>query len=210
MIYGGSYPSPPRIELLPEGRVFKLLEPFTYIDPRGVEWVAPAGTLADGASIPRIFWSILGGPLEGKYRDASIIHDFYCSTRHKPWREVHRMFLDAMLTSGVEDALALRMYAAVRAAGPRWTDMDVHNATILGSHSKLRDRASVPEGIAPVTGGYRYRMEEKDIYWITAIVASDFSVNDPSFLAYIDHYLDRQIEVRSPAVEIDHRGSQDA
>jgi hypothetical protein len=73
----------------------------------------------------------MGGPFEGKYRDASIIHDFYCSKRHRPWKQVHRMFFDGMITSGVGKGRAYVMYAGVYAGGPRWTDMDIHNALII-------------------------------------------------------------------------------
>ncbi len=128
---GGSYAGSPKVTFLPDGREFSLLEDFSYTDPNGETWTAPQGARADGASIPRVLWPIMGGPLEGEYRDASIIHDFYCSKRHKPWKAVHRVFYDAMLTSGVQDAKALLMYAGVYMGGPRWTEMDVHNAALI-------------------------------------------------------------------------------
>lgn len=130
---GGSYPSRPKAELLEDGRIIMLLEDFSYIDPQGVNWTAPKGAQADGASIPRALWTVLGGPLEGRYRDASIIHDFYCSRRNKPWKSVHRVFYDAMITSRVSKAKAKLMYAGVYLGGPRWSDMDVHNTQITVS-----------------------------------------------------------------------------
>jgi hypothetical protein len=56
----------------------KVYKTFTYIDSGGRRWVVPDGTVSDGASVPRVFWSIIGGPFEDKYRDASIVHDLYC------------------------------------------------------------------------------------------------------------------------------------
>src|SRR5688572_16747758 len=57
---------------LADGRTMELVQPFAYIDSRGVAWPVPAGTKIDGASIPTVFWSILGAPYTGKYREASI------------------------------------------------------------------------------------------------------------------------------------------
>jgi hypothetical protein len=45
----------------PNGRNFELMEPFGYIDPEGVRWQAEKGLVTDGASIPQVFWSIVGG-----------------------------------------------------------------------------------------------------------------------------------------------------
>src|SRR4051812_42589631 len=60
---------PPRIELLDDGRGAKLLAPLSYVRPDGSEWPVPAGAWLDGASIPRPFWSLMGGPFEGTYRN---------------------------------------------------------------------------------------------------------------------------------------------
>jgi hypothetical protein len=100
----------------------RLIEPFEFIGPNGRRWPVPAGTVVDGASIPQAFWSIIGGPFEGAYRPASVIHDYYCEIRTRPYRDVHRAFYDGMLTSGVKDAKAWLMYQAVERFGPSWAD----------------------------------------------------------------------------------------
>lgn len=101
----------------------KLLEDFAYVDPHGTRWTARKGASIDGASIPRALWWS-GGPYEGEYREASVIHDYYCAEvpRTATWRAVHRVFYDAMLTSGVSKERALVMYGAVFRHGPRWPD----------------------------------------------------------------------------------------
>jgi hypothetical protein len=116
----GQFSGNPAAELLPGGRQLRLLQPFSYTDPRGRTWIAPSGTVVDGASIPRAFWTVIGGPLEGSYRNASIIHDHYCVTKSKPWQEVHRVFYDGMISAGVGRQLAALMYFAVFKFGPRW------------------------------------------------------------------------------------------
>jgi hypothetical protein len=105
-----------------DGRQMTLLEPFQFVDPRGRRWSVPRGIAVDGASIPPILWSIIGGPFEGKYRVASIIHDHYCEVRSRPWQDVHRVFYDAMIASGVGQSRALLMFKAVEKFGPRWNE----------------------------------------------------------------------------------------
>lgn len=84
-----------------DGRHMQLVAPIAFIDSKGVRWDVPKGATVDGASIPRFFWSVIGGPFGGKYRDASVIHDWYCDVRTRPWREVDRMFYEAMIARGV-------------------------------------------------------------------------------------------------------------
>jgi hypothetical protein len=105
-----------------DGRNMTLLQPFEYIDPNGTKWPVPPGTTLDGASIPRFFWSLIGGPFEGRYRNASVIHDFYCQVQTRPFPIVHRVFYDAMVTSGLTDRTSWLMYKAVDQFGPRWAD----------------------------------------------------------------------------------------
>lgn len=107
-------------EWLSDGRLMRLQEPFEYVDPSNRRWPVPADTTVDGASIPQVFWSLIGGPFEGLYRSASVIHDYYCVRRTRPFPQVHRVFYDGMLTSGVADPRAWLMYQAVANFGPRW------------------------------------------------------------------------------------------
>jgi len=125
------------VEWEADGRTVRLLEPYSYIDPHGEVWDVPPQTIVDGASIPQIFWGIIGGPMEGKYRNASIIHDYYCDQKTRPWQQVHRVFYDAMIESGVEFLRAKTMYYAVYVFGPRWetieTDVVSLNCTADGT-----------------------------------------------------------------------------
>ena len=103
-----------------DDRRMRLLRAFTYIDPQGKRWTAPRGSLIDGASIPRPLWTIVGSPFTGLYRDASVIHDYYCDRMSEDWRAVHRMFYNAMRARGVGEVQAKIMFAAVYSFGPRW------------------------------------------------------------------------------------------
>ena len=102
------------------GRDMTLVEPFAYVDSRESRWDAPAGAVVNGASIPRAFWSLIGGPFEGQFRNASVVHDVACEARDREWRTVHRMFYEACRCGGVAAAKAKAMYYAVWHFGPRW------------------------------------------------------------------------------------------
>ena len=129
----GSYRGRIVAEFLDDGRKMKLTEDFTYLDPNGDEWIAPAGSIIDGASIPRFAWTIIGGPFEKKYRNASVIHDVACVDRKRRWEDTHRVFYTGMLASDVEYVTAKIMYAAVYHFGPRWPFVVVSREKVGGS-----------------------------------------------------------------------------
>jgi len=105
---------------LDDGRDMALVEPFAYVDPAAVRWDAPAGAVVNGASIPQPFWSLIGGPFEGRFRQASVVHDVACVERSRPWQQVHRMFYEACRCGRVGVVKAKTMYYAVYHFGPRW------------------------------------------------------------------------------------------
>lgn len=103
-----------------DDREMELLEDFAFIDPNGVRWDAPAGRVVDGASIPRLLWTVTGSPFVGDFRRASVLHDVACQDRRQPHESVHRMFYDAMKQDGVSEIQAQQFYFAVRVFGPKW------------------------------------------------------------------------------------------
>lgn len=139
----GYFSGPVRLELSDDGRSSVLLEELRYTDPNGRLWVAPKGWRVDGASIPRAAWSLVGGPYEGKYRDASVIHDVACDQKTRPWQDVHECFYWAMLCRGVPELQALAMFAAVWRFGPRW---------FLPTTAKLLGMGESYEAISEVSG----------------------------------------------------------
>jgi len=123
----GEFPVKPRVELMNDGRVLKLVDNFIYIDPHEKVWIAGRNSQVDGASIPEGFWSVTGGPLTGKYRNASIIHDVECERMQEPAEAVHRMFYEACRCGGVDEEQAKVLYAAVYHFGPRWDLLTTHS-----------------------------------------------------------------------------------
>ena len=103
-----------------DGRNMTLLSELRYTDPEGVLWIAPAGSVVDGASIPRVLWSLMGGPFDGKYRNASVLHDVAYDQKTRPWKLCDRMFYNAMRCSGVAATEAKTMYYALYRHGRHW------------------------------------------------------------------------------------------
>ena len=97
-----------------------LLSELRYTDPEGVVWIAPAGSVVDGASIPRVLWSLMGGPFDGKYRNASVLHDVSYDQQMRPWKQCDRMFYNAMRCSGVSAVEAKTMYYSLLRFGWHW------------------------------------------------------------------------------------------
>jgi Protein of unknown function (DUF1353) len=116
----GHFSGEPVTKWNPDGRSMTLLTELRYTDPHGEVWVAPIGTVVDGASIPRYLWSIMGGPFEGQYRNASVLHDVAYGERKRPWQECDRMFYYAMRCSGVNAVQAKTMYYALYKFGHHW------------------------------------------------------------------------------------------
>jgi hypothetical protein len=116
----GYYTGDPVTRWNPDGLTMTLLSELRYTDPHGIVWVAPAGSTVNGASIPRSLWSLMGGPFEGKYRDASVLHDVSYEQHKRPWQDCDRMFYNAMRCSGVSAVEAKTMFYALYRFGHHW------------------------------------------------------------------------------------------
>jgi hypothetical protein len=121
----------------------ELVEPFNYIDANGKRWTAPSGSVINGASIPSVFWSVIGGPFEGRFRKASVLHDAACDTQTESWQDVHRMFYDACRCSRVGIGKAQTMYWAVYQFGPRWepAGTDVAAVAVVAPEASIVPKA---------------------------------------------------------------------
>jgi len=116
----GYYSGYPETRWGPDGRSMTLLNELRYTDPNGLVWTAPAGSKVDGASIPRSLWTFMGGPFEGKYRNASVLHDVAYEQKKWPPKDCDRMFYNAMRCSGVSAVEAGTMYYSLLRFGHHW------------------------------------------------------------------------------------------
>ena len=142
----GYYSGAPVTRWDPDGRNMTLLSELRYTDPKGETWIAPAGSVVDGASIPRSLWSIMGGPFEGKYRNASVLHDVAYDQHNRPWEECDRMFYNAMRCSGVGAVEAGTMYYALYKFGHHWK-FSVKKAKPLQKEKDLARNEQFPHAI---------------------------------------------------------------
>lgn len=90
---------------LDDGRNWLVLEDFFYatdvIMASGKRVTVPKGFVTDFASIPKVLWGIVGGPADGKYRKAAVIHDFLYRTAGLATRpQADAVLLEAMTVSG--------------------------------------------------------------------------------------------------------------
>ena len=80
--------------------------------------IVPVGFASDGASVPRIMWSIY--PPFCKYLEAAIVHDWFCVNRSISSVTAAKVFREAMAACGVSKWRRNKMYWAVRTFGPRF------------------------------------------------------------------------------------------
>ncbi len=137
---------------------FPTAEPLTFVDSQGKRWIAPSRTLTDGASIPRIFTSIVGDPTSPEFRNAAAVHDAYCGIGNElganyqidTWQEVHRMFYDGLIVGGTDEITAKLMFAAVWLGGPRWnTHRDLDHVPDVRKQRAMRQAKAYVEAKRP-------------------------------------------------------------
>jgi len=108
-----------------EDRTMQLLKEFKYVDQSGREWVVPAGTTINGASIPRVFWSE-HPPFVGDYRLASVVHDHFCNEllnrKRDDWEAIQKMFYEACRCGGLDEVDAKVFYHTVYVYWKLWSE----------------------------------------------------------------------------------------
>ena len=112
------------VELLPDGRMIRMWDVLSFLDADGTQYDVPVGFYSDGSSHPQFTWSKFGGPLSGKYRRSSVVHDYLLSLigTHPTMTamKAHAVFRNAMLADGVSVDDADLFYTAV--VGKTWWD----------------------------------------------------------------------------------------
>ena len=91
-----------------------------HVEVLGVEFVVPAGTTTDGASIPRFLWRLCGHPLQAPRVYAALLHDYIyrnaqrLGISRKQADEIYRALLRHF---GVSAWIAGTEYYALRLCG---------------------------------------------------------------------------------------------
>ncbi|MCM1003592.1 MAG: DUF1353 domain-containing protein [Candidatus Gastranaerophilales bacterium] len=55
---------------------------FDYEKSKSYNFTIPKGYCYDGASIPRLFWRVVGSPTDNKFLIAALIHDVLCENHN--------------------------------------------------------------------------------------------------------------------------------
>ena len=105
--------------LVANPRPMVLTRRLEYVDCDGTHWVADAGRIINGASVPWFFRRVFPAYI-GPYRRASVLHDVACEDRNQPSWKVHHMFWEVMRYDGTGPVKAWLMWAAVWAFGPEF------------------------------------------------------------------------------------------
>lgn len=131
---------PVRVEFIRSrpSRLVRILEDVRFVDSFGVTWVTRRNTIADGATIPRWLWPVIGGPYEGEHRDGALMHDggYALATEttlgsaitSRKRYETDRMFFEAMTVCGTPHWKRDLIFRGVRDFGwYAWMDDAKHN-----------------------------------------------------------------------------------
>ncbi len=109
----------PKTEWNDDHHLMTLTEELTYTDSDGKEWKVPVGAELNGATIPKALWSRVGSPFVGKYRRASIVHDYFVGEGSNPnvgkeeRKAADKMFYDACIADGCTKFFAKILYLGV-------------------------------------------------------------------------------------------------
>lgn len=109
------YPDRLQVELQHDRKTWRLLAPFSYLDPdHGLVKVPPTFE-TDFASVPR--WPLTFALLGQYGHAAAVLHDWLYSSGQLSRDAADRVFLNALRSSGIARWRAYLMFAGVRIGG---------------------------------------------------------------------------------------------
>ena len=114
-----SFLKPLLVKVLDDGKYYELIEELSYYRESNKDdiIIIPKGFIFDGATVPRIFWTII--PPLGRYTRAACLHDYLIDVKWRKEKVITRkeadiIFLESMKAIKVNKLLAYTMYSAVR------------------------------------------------------------------------------------------------
>jgi len=120
---------------LPKEDIWITDEAFSYIfEDMGIRTTIPKGFRTDGASIPRLFWRIIGHPFEPKVARAAVVHDYLYSKECDlvmDRKKADRAFRNILKSDGVGVIKRNLMYFGVRVGG--WATFCKNNEWTLNN-----------------------------------------------------------------------------
>ena len=104
-----------------DGRVFSLLEAFSYTRKDGQVVEVPVGSESNGASTPRLLWRVF--PPFGRYWKAAFLHDHLYERGEYEKTFCDETFMESMEWLGVPETVARTLYEGVHLLGwPAWKE----------------------------------------------------------------------------------------
>ena len=79
---------------------WELIAPLIYENEKFKVTLLP-GLKTDGASIPKVMWTLIGSPMMGRYVGPALIHDGLYASKLITRREADDLFMDMMVESKV-------------------------------------------------------------------------------------------------------------
>lgn len=101
---------------VPKYNLYRIHEPHFYV-VAGLQGMIDRGFLFDGASVPRLFWSMLTTPYNPEVLRAAARHDHLYRTHLVSKKMADRHFRSVLREDGVDEESAMSMYTAVRYGG---------------------------------------------------------------------------------------------
>jgi hypothetical protein len=95
---------------------WKLQDDFSYYNDY-IQVTVKSNFTTDGASIPKVFWSVVGNPLENDLLKPSIIHDGLYTLMQLPRDKCDKLLKEMLLFNGTSKVKANLVYYAVRIFG---------------------------------------------------------------------------------------------
>ena len=122
--------TPLTVEVLPDGRHYKLTKDMVVFSHRIGVTIIPAGFVTDMASVPRGFWNLF--PPTGPYAKAAVYHDYLYQLGSVSRADADREFVEGMRALGVCWITRMAMWAALRLFGWKAWDEYTNQRIFMG------------------------------------------------------------------------------
>lgn len=106
----------PKMKPVLDKNYYELIESWMVRTPYG-DFTVPAGFMYDGASIPRFFWRVTGGPFQSPRCIAALAHDYLYATHKVDRATADIIYRDMQFALGIAKYKARIEYRALRLFG---------------------------------------------------------------------------------------------
>ena len=119
-----------RVEIINNGKDRIVLDDYIYKNDR-YKITVKKGYKTDGASIPKIFWSVLSSPFDGALVYGAIIHDGLYAKMTLTRKECDKLLKEMAIEKGYSTIKANIIYSLVRLFGKTHWQKDTANQMSL-------------------------------------------------------------------------------